>query len=236
MLFIYPPSQASIPGVATEATLLLVEQNTADTVQELQGVNSELNTQTTELQSLVAKDFATETTLAAAAADIALLEAKDFATETTLSALNTKVATVDTGNVTISSSALPTGAATEAKQDSIITELQSIASVGSPTVVDQIDSTPLLDVSSSNIPASASLPLQVVASTAALVSKIVSVEDIGEFIGVYTGPASSEVLLCVLPLGGGEMQVQIPASTRISLRHMKNSAITSGFISLNLLG
>lgn len=37
----------------------------------------------------------------------------DVSTETTLSALNAKVTAVDTGDVTISSSALPTGAATE---------------------------------------------------------------------------------------------------------------------------
>lgn len=101
--------------------------------------------------------------------------------------------------------------------------------------VDQLDSI-LLDTSSTNIPASASSPLQVVASTAAQVRKVVSVEDIGEFIGVYTGPALSEVLHCILPLGGGEMQVNIPAGTRVSLRNMKNATITSGFIAVNFLG
>lgn len=220
-LFIYPPQQAS--GAATEATLLLVEQNTADTVQELQDVNSELNSQTTELQSLVAKDFATETTLSSAAASLTSIDSK-VATETTLASLDGKVVAVDT-----------TGKATEAKQDSAISELQTIATKLSPTVVDQIDSTPLLDVSATNIPASSSLPVQVIASTAAAIGKIVSVEDIGEFIGVYVGPASSEVLLCVLPLGGGEIQAQIGLGTRVSLRHMKNTAITSGFIALNMI-
>ncbi len=64
------------------------------------------------LATLVAKDFATQTTLA-------LLEAKDFATQTTLAALNTKVTACNTGAVTISSSALPTGAATAAKQPAL---------------------------------------------------------------------------------------------------------------------
>lgn len=107
--FIFPQQQVSIPGVATEATLLQV-------LAETQAINTntaDVATETT-LASLEAKDFATETTLAAAAADIALLEAKDFATETTLTALNTKVSTVDTSDVTITSSVLPTGAATEA--------------------------------------------------------------------------------------------------------------------------
>lgn len=54
--YIFPPTSVSIPGVATEATLLLVEQNTADTVTELQAAN-------VTLTSLDGKDYATETTL-----------------------------------------------------------------------------------------------------------------------------------------------------------------------------
>jgi hypothetical protein len=53
--FVYPAQSVSIPGVATEATLLQVEANTADTVQELQDVNSELNTQSASLASIDAK-------------------------------------------------------------------------------------------------------------------------------------------------------------------------------------
>ena len=190
------------------------------------------------VSSVLPTGAATETTLAT------------LATEATLSTLNGKVTAVDTGSVTIStalpagtnnigdvdvvSSVLPTGAATSANQSTIITELQTLTA--GLDVVDQIDTTPLLDVSSSNIPASAGNPLQIVASTAAAVRKLVVVEDIGEFIGIYTGAALSEVLLAVLPLGGGEIEVNIPASTRVSLRHMKNTAITSDFIAINFLG
>jgi hypothetical protein len=46
-----------------------------------------------------------------------------FATETTLSALNTKVTAVNTGAVVVSSSALPSGASTSAKQDTQTTLL-----------------------------------------------------------------------------------------------------------------
>ncbi len=48
------------------------------------------------------------------------------ATEVTLSALNTKVTAVNTGAVVVSSSALPSGAATSAKQDDQTTALQLI--------------------------------------------------------------------------------------------------------------
>jgi hypothetical protein len=174
------------------------------------------------LAVVAAKDFATQTTLAA-------LAAEDFATEASLAALNAKVTAVNTGAVVVSSSALPSGASSSTKQDTQIAATQR-------SIVDQIDTTPLLDTSSANIPASGSNPLQIIASTAAATYKLVSVEDIGEFIGVYTGAALSEVLLCVLPLGGGEIDVNVPAGTRISLRHMKNTAISSGFIALNLVG
>lgn len=66
--FIYPPTPPASGG-ATEATLLQVEQNTADTVTELQDVNLELNSQTTELQ-------AANASLDAIEADVNSLEAK----------------------------------------------------------------------------------------------------------------------------------------------------------------
>lgn len=103
-------------------------------------------------------------------------------------------------------------------------------------VVDQIDTTPLLSVAVTNIPKSSSLPVQVVASLAADTKKLIIVEDIGEFIGLYTGAAASEVLKAVLPLGGGEFDLELMAGTRVSLRHMKDTDITSDYISINFLG
>jgi len=104
------------------------------------------------------------------------------------------------------------------------------------TVVDQIDTTPLLDLSSVNIPASSANSLSLVASLAAAVKKVITVEDIGEFLGLYSGPVATPTLLCILPLGGGEVDISIPAGTLVSIRHMKNSAIASGFIAINFLG
>jgi len=104
------------------------------------------------------------------------------------------------------------------------------------TVVDQIDTTPLLDVSVSNIPASSANSLQLVASLAADVRKIITVEDIGEFFGLYSGPVATPTLLCILPLGGGEVDVVIPSGSLVSIRHMKDSAVTSGYFSINFIG
>lgn len=138
---------------------------------------------------------------------------------------------------------LPAGLATSALQttgNASLTNIEaSVAAINANTklgVIVQIDTTPLLDCASTNIPASSGNPVTVVASLAAAAKKIVSVEDIGEYIGLYTGVALSEVLYCVLPLGGGEIEVNIPIATRISLRAMKNTAITSSSIALNFLG
>ena len=54
------------------------------------------------------------------------LNAKDFATQTTLSALNAKVTTCDTGAVVVSSSALPSGAASSANQTTMIGHLDGV--------------------------------------------------------------------------------------------------------------
>lgn len=368
-LFTFPAQAVSIPGAATEATLLLVEQNTADTVTELQTLNTAFSSE----------DFATQTTLSAlntkvpsgltvtssrlevdgsgvtqpvsavslplptgastsanqvtANASLASIDSKltsplavtgpltdaelratavpvsvsslplptGAATEATLASLDSKFNTL--GQKTSANSApvvlasdqsaiavtaatlpLPTGAATEATlatrateatlstlegkvpanltvsatrllvDGSGVTQPVSASSLPLPTgaateatltsidsslnlnIVDQIDTTPLLDVSVTNIPASAGSPVEIVASTASEIKKIITVEDIGEFIGLYTGGVGVEVLKCILPLGGGEVELQISAGTRISLRHMKNSAITSGFIAVNFLG
>jgi hypothetical protein len=249
--FLYPPVAVNSSGLATEAKqdAIITELQTANTTltsldgkdfatqTTLNALNTKVATETTlasidtkvatettlalvlaDTTTLIAKDFATETTLAAILADTASLDAKDFATETTLAALNAKVTAVDT-----------TGKATEAKQDTIISRLEL-------DIVDQIDATPLLDTSVTNIPGSASAPVQIVASTAARVRKVISVEDIGEFIGLYTGAPASEVLECVLPLGGGAVEVDIPASTRLSLRAMGVTAVTTGNIAINMLG
>lgn len=178
-----------------------------------------------ELQALNLVDYATEAKQDDILNEIQITNAIDFATEAKQDDIISELSSLNLIDY-----------ATEAKQDDIITELQSLVANTGLTIVDQIDTTPLLSVALTNIPASASNPVEIVASLAANVKKVVSVEDIGEYIGLYTGLAAAEVLACVLPLGGGEVEVEIPAGTRISLRHMKNTAITSDYIAINFLG
>ena len=87
-----------------------------------------LTTILAELVTLNATDFATEVTLAAVLADTTSLDGKDFATEVTLAGVKTQtdllnfIATALEVNVT--SSALPTGAATDTALVNLLTELQ----------------------------------------------------------------------------------------------------------------
>jgi hypothetical protein len=130
--------------------------------------------------------------------------------------------------VTVSTS-LPAGISTEAKQDAIIAELQMAP-------VDYIDSPtgPLLNASVNAIPSGTFLEL--VASTAAPIKKIQVVDEIGEFMALYTGAAESETLLCGLGLGGSLIEVDLPAGTRITIASLTGSPITAGRMFINFLG
>lgn len=170
----FPPISVDTTGLATAANQVLE-------IAELTAINTELNSQTTEL----------------------------LAANVELAAINTELNT----------------------QTAILTNIES--SVGGVAV---FQTSALIDASSTNIPGNASLPLELIASASATVRKIQIVEDIGEYMALYTGPASSEVLLCALPLGGGDVEVAVPAATRISIKALQASAITSANLIINLLG
>ncbi len=105
------------------------------------------------------------------------------------------------------------------------------------SVVDFIDTTPVLDTSSTNIPASASTPLTIVASLAAAVKKVQLLDTTGEFIGLYSDPAGTPVLLGVFGPGSDQtLEITIPATTVIGLRNMANTAISSGSVAINFIG
>ncbi len=238
----FPPGLATAANQVTQIGLeTTMDASLASIDTKLTGVSTAANqvTGNSSLSSIDTKlsSQATAANQATGNASLASIDSKLTAPLSVTGPLTDTQLRASAVPVSVSSSALPTGAATSANQATEIASLSSIdTKVTRLTVVDQIDTTPLLDVSVTNIPASASAPVQVVASLAAQVYKVISVEDIGEFIGLYTGAASSEVLAAVLPLGGGEVEVSIPAGTRISLRNMKNAAIVSDFIAINFLG
>lgn len=116
--------------------------------------------------------------------------------------------------------------------DTVIDNLQRL------DLVDSVDGD-IIDISADNIPASSGGYLEIVASLAADVKEIHVLDDIGEFIGLYTGAAASETFLCVLPQGftGTILPVQIAAGTRLSVRNMKDATIsTDTRLAINFLG
>jgi len=184
------------------------------------------------------------------------------ATEVTLSALNGKVTVCDTGSVTIASSALPTGAATETTLSALNSKMPSqgqalmAASVpvvissdqtaipvsgsftaGKLSVVDLLDAN-ILDTSSTNIPGSASSPVEVIASTAAEIKAIQLLDTTGAFVGVYVGGSGSEVLKFVMGPGSDQtIEHNIPAASRVSLKRLDSTAaVSSGIVAFNCLG
>lgn len=165
--------------------------------------------------------------------------------------------TVD-GSVSVSSSALPSGAATEVTLASLNTKMPSqgqalmaasvpvvIASNQSSlsvtpvplSVVDLLDAD-ILDTSVTNIPGSASSPVQVIASTAAEIKAIQLLDTTGAFVGVYVGGIGSEVLKFVMGPGSDQtIEHNIPAASRVSLKRLDaTAAVSSGIVAFNCMG
>ncbi len=91
--YIYPLQPVTISGGALEATQLNV---------------------LAAVDAIKVDTEAIETATEASQVSLASIAAEDFATQTTLAALDAKVTAVNTGAVVVASSALPSGAATEA--------------------------------------------------------------------------------------------------------------------------
>lgn len=91
----------------------------------------------------------------------------------------------------------------------------------------------VIDTEVTPIPASSSQPLQVIADTGINVGVGVNFNDnTGDFIGMYLGAQGQEVLICIIGNGlSGQAWAKIPPHSRISLRSMKNEAITQGLLS-----
>ncbi len=98
--FFWPLTPISVVGGATEVTALLQLAELQDINTNTSGLTDVSTATKQDAQTALLTDIETNTA--------------DAATETTLAALNAKVTAVNTGAVVVSSSALPSGAATEA--------------------------------------------------------------------------------------------------------------------------
>jgi len=131
--------------------------------------------------------------------------------------------------VSVASLPLPSGASTEATLLLIRSNTKRLK------IIDHPD-TAFLNCGSTTIPKSSGGFLQIVATLVDDCKKIIWGDDIGKFIGLYTGAAASEALYVIIPKGGIEIEVNIPAGTRISLRNMEDVNITNGKAAISFLG
>ena len=110
------------------------------------------------------------------------------------------------------------------------------AAVAALDILDFLD-VPLLDTSSTNIPASASVPVTVVASLASAIKKIQFMDTTGLYIGLYSDPAGAAVLEAIIgPGSDSTVDVALSATTVLGLRNMENSVISVGLFSANFIG
>lgn len=213
-----------------------------------------------------AKQDVMELTLDAILAKIIAAPATEAKQDTTITALGSlltelqaKADLTETQPVSAASLPLPTGAATEAKQDVMETSLDAILAkiIAAPAteakqdtiitslsnletttkVIDTFTAVAPIDFSSSNLPAVGDATgLELVASTSTRLRKIQSIDDAGVFIGLYSGAPTALVLEAILPIAGGVVEVDIPAGTRLSIKHLEASVVNIGKFAANLKG
>ena len=87
----------------------------------------------------------------------------------------------------------------------------------------------ILDCSTTNIPSGSQLTVATLSND---IYEIQTVEDIGEFMGIYAGSS----LKAILPLGGGSVKINLPSTTVVKLASFSGTAISSGNIAINFLG
>lgn len=151
--------------------------------------------------------LATESTVSTLALEsggnLATIAGKDFATQTTLAALNTKVTAVNTGAVVVSSSALPTGAATSAKQPALGTAGSASADV---ITVQGVASMTALKVDGSAV-------TQPVSLTSTTITGTVAATQSGTWTNTVTQATASNLNATVVGTGTFATQATLAAET-----------------------
>ncbi len=213
-----------------------------------------------KLDTLIAKDFATETTLATLNGKLTSLGQKANAAsmpvtlsteqEVILSAIKTAVELLD--NVVAGSEMQVDlvglgGAATDATLSAMSAKLP--AALGQSNKAGSLSVTIASDQEAMNTNMTTvdfldtglldttttnitTAGIIVVASTAAQIRKIQIVDDIGEFMTLRTGGS----VIAYLPLGGGEVEVSIASGAELKLHSETGSSIVIGNIAINFLG
>ena len=92
-----------------------------------------------------------------------------------------------------------------------------------------IDPPETIDIAVTNIPAAASPTLEVIARMKYDATKLIVIDGLERFVGVYTGTVGNEVLVAVVGAGiPTEIPVTITGNPRISVRSMDSEVIDGG--------
>lgn len=191
---------------------------------------------------------ATESTLQGVATESTL---QAVATESTLQSIDSELAGIGANVSTISAEVASIEGKTPALGQALMVASVPVViasnqtaipvsgsfTAGKLSVVDLLDAN-ILDTSSTNIPGSASSPVQVIASTAAEIKAIQLLDTTGAFVGVYVGGIGSEVLKFVMGPGSDQtIEHNIPAASRVSLKRLDSTAaVSSGIVAMNCMG
>lgn len=221
----------------TKLDRLKSEFETVEPIRAEQNGKSVLAHQYVYLVATDAVEASSTTSVINATSHVALKGDVIRLTSGALSGREVKVWSISTNAITLAED-LPSAPATSVTFEILRHKYPVVSSRGDASFLDVVDflDTPLLVASSTNIPASASSPVTVVASLAAPVKRIRALWDGTAFIGVYSDPAGSPVLEAIVSGTANEIDVYIPAGTVIGLRNMANAAINSGNFALNFLG
>lgn len=94
------------------------------------------------------------------------------------------------------------------------------------------DSPEIITASVTPIPAASAPPLEVIADSGFKSAVAIDyIDTTGDFIGVYIGSVGQEKLLCIIGNGqSGRSWGVFAAHSRVSLRSMSSSSITSGSV------
>jgi hypothetical protein len=117
----------------------------------------------------------------------------------------------------------------------LLVNVASLPSVVIPTVVQSIDTFPLLDTWGTPIPMFGTAAIPIVATLFANVTKIQVIEDIGSYMALYADAART-LFLCTLPLGGGEVEISMAAGSSVFIGGLGSSDIGEGKIAINFIG
>lgn len=226
----------TLNGYTDGLEALIGTTNTALTT--LQGYVDGLEGFTDGLETLIGTTNSTLTTLGTY---VDGLETLITSTNTKLDTMITSLGNIDTGipaalGQTTMANSMPVVIASNQTDLPV-----SLSKANAPwlSVVDQIDTSPgpVWDTSSTNINGSAGAFVVAVASLAAACKKIRIADTTGLFIGVYTGAPAAETLAFIINPGqSNEIEHSIAAATRITVRAMDTTAISSGLLCMQFLG